>query len=151
MSYGLDGKLEDPWPGLRQQYGSSLVNANVDTQLLLLRGDDFLTWAAKLYTIEGALLPIFREAVSFDLLKRLYWDQSFRLNADTWPTEMRAVLHMWDDIYWQLFSTVRSDIDFLIQAHAGDPKLDMYYVDFDKEYPDPSNEPLQPVARSNNV
>jgi hypothetical protein len=61
---------------------------------------------------------------------------------------MRAVLHMWDDIYWQLFSTVRSDIDFLIQVHADDPRLDLYYVDFDKEYPDPSNEELQPVSQS---
>ena len=138
---------EDPLSGLREQYGSSLVDANVDTQLLLLRGDDFLTWAANLYTVEGALLPIFGESVPFDLLRHLYWEQTFRLNSETWPSEMRAVLHMWDDIYWQLFSTARSDIDFLVQAHAGDPRLDMYYVDFDKEYPDPSNEELQPVSQ----
>ncbi len=136
---------EDPLPGLREQYGSSLVDANVATQLLLLRGDDFLTWAAELYTVEGAFLPILRESVPFNLLKCLYWDQTFRLTSDTWPSEMRAVLNMWDDIYWELFSTVRSDIDFIIQFHAGDPRLNMFYVDFDKEYPDPSNEELRPV------
>jgi hypothetical protein len=58
---------------------------------------------------------------------------------------MRAVLHMWDDIYWQLFSVNRSDIDLLVRAHIGDPKLEMYFVDFDREYPDPSNQKL-PLA-----
>jgi len=29
---------------------------------------------------------------------------------------MRAVLQMWDDIYWQLFTTEYSDIEILIRA-----------------------------------
>ena len=146
VTYGSHGKIEDPLPELREQYGFSLVDADVKTQLLLLRGDDFYTWAAHFYAIGGAFLPILREPVSFNDLKRLYWDSTFQLTSDTWPAEMRAVLHMWDDIYWQLFSTERSDIDFLIQAHAGDPNLGLYYVEFDKEYPNPSNTPLQPVT-----
>jgi hypothetical protein len=50
---------------------------------------------------------------------------------------------MWDDIYWQLFTTERSDLDALMRAHTGDPKLEMYFVDLDREYPDPSNQQLQ--------
>jgi hypothetical protein len=50
---------------------------------------------------------------------------------------------MYDDIYWQLFSTERSDLDALLRAHAGDPKLKMYFVDFDREYPKPSDQDLQ--------
>jgi len=61
---------------------------------------------------------------------------------------MRALLHMWDDIYWQLFTTERSDLDFLIRAHAGDTRLKMYYVDFDREFPDPSNLELKVAALS---
>ena len=55
---------------------------------------------------------------------------------------------MWDDIYWQLFTTDRSDLRILIRAHAGDPKLKMCFVDFDREYPDPTNQELQPAFLS---
>jgi hypothetical protein len=146
VSYDEQGRLEDPEPRLRETYGASLLAFDVRTQLLVLRGDDFLAWGADLRVYEGALLPIFREIPSFDLLKRLYWDRTFQLSAATWPPTMRAVLHMWDDIYWQLFSAVASDIDELVRVHSADPKLRMYYVDIDREYPDPSNEELRPVV-----
>ena len=101
-----------------------------------------------MYFCEGAFLPIFRAPPTFDLLKRLYWSRDFRLTSDTCPSEMRAVLHMWDGIYWQLFTTERTDLDILIRVHSGDPKLKMYTVDFDREYPDPSNQELQIAALS---
>ena len=97
---------------------------------------------------EGALLPIFREPPTFRFLKRLYWGRNFRLTSETWPRQMRALLHMWDDIYWQLFTTESADLDHLLRAHAGDSKLKMYFVDLDREYPDPSNQPLRPAAFS---
>jgi hypothetical protein len=136
-------KLVHPMLGLREQYGSSLVKADLDSQLLLLRGDDFGRWGASMYFCEGAFLPIFRHQPSFDLLKTLYWNRGFRLTSESWPGQMRAILHMYDDIYWQLFSTERSDLDALLRAHAGDPKLKMYFVDFDREYPKPSDQDLQ--------
>ncbi|HEX8237899.1 MAG TPA: hypothetical protein VF600_18305 [Abditibacteriaceae bacterium] len=148
VSFDLNGNREDPVPHLRERYGTSLMGADVDSKLLLLCGDDFLKWAVHSYHVEGAFLPIFNEVPSFDDLKRVYWEQDFSLSSVSWPSGMRALLHMWDDIYWQLFSTERSDIDFLVQTHAGDPRLEMYYVDFDKEYPDPSNQPLEPVITS---
>ncbi len=43
----------------------------------------------------------------------------------------------------QLFTTESADLDILIRAHGGDPKVKMYRVDFDREYPDPSNQELQ--------
>jgi hypothetical protein len=51
-------------------------------------------------------------------------------------------------IYWQLFTTEHTDLNALIRAHTGDPKLKMYSVDFDREYPDPSNQELQIAALS---
>ena|SRR5215469_3240411 len=139
---------EDPMPGLREQFGSSLLAADVKSQLMLLRGDDFAKWGASLDFCEGALLPIFPEPPAFELLNRLFWGRDFRLTSDTWPAGMRAVLHMWDDIYWQYFTTDRPDLDILMQAHAGDPKLEMFFVDLDREYPDPSNQELQPAVLS---
>ena len=137
------GSYEDPMPGLREQFGSSLIAA--DSQFLLLHGDGFARWGNSLYFCEGALLPIFRETPDFKLVRRLYHDD---LISATWPGHMRALLHMWDDIYWQLFTTERSDLDFLIRAHAGDTRLKMYYVDFDREFPDPSNLELKVAALS---
>jgi hypothetical protein len=55
---------------------------------------------------------------------------------------------MWDDMYWQMFTTAPGDLDLLIRAPSGDPKLKMYFVEFDSEYPEPSNEELQPAAYS---
>ena len=148
VSYDVKMQLEDPMPGLRQRFGSSLVGADLDSQLMLLNGDDFLAWGASMHFCEGAFLPIFPERPAFGLLKSLYWSRDFRLTSDTWPKRMRAVLHMWDDIYWQLFTADPADLDILIRAHANDPKLKMYFVDLDREYPDPSNEELQPAASS---
>ncbi len=143
VSLNENGTLDDPIPQLRERFGSSLFATDLDSQLMLLRGDDFAAWGASLYSSEGAFLPIFKETPTFTLLKRLYWSRDFRLTSDTWPSQMRAVLHMWDDVYWQLFTTNREDLDVLIRVHTGDPKLKMYSVDFDREYPDPSNNELQ--------
>lgn len=143
VEYNEKGTRDDPIPQLREEFGASLLDADPASQLMLLRGDDFASWGAALHFCEGAFLPIFPEPPKFELLKQLYWGRDFRLTSDTWPNRMRAVLHMWDDIYWQLFSTERTDIDCLIRAHANDPKLEMYFVDIDREYPDPSNEELQ--------
>src|SRR5215469_8564941 len=118
----------------QEQFGSSLFAADIKNNLILLRGDDFLQWGASLHFHQAALLPIFREPPAFDLLKRLYGVSNFRLRSKTWPTQMRAVLHLWDDIYWQYFTTDRSNLDVLIRAHAGDSKLKMYFVDLDREY-----------------
>jgi hypothetical protein len=147
VCYDENGKLEDPEPELREKFGASLIAADLKSQLMLLRGDDFDTWGPTMYFCEGAFLPIFAELPTFDLLKRL-WNRDFRLTSDTWPSQMRAAFHMWDDIYWQLFTINRSDLDVLIQAHTGDPKLKMYFVDFDREFPDPSNQPLQLATRT---
>jgi hypothetical protein len=145
-SYDEKGKLEDPLPGLREEYGGSLIAADVENQLMVLRGDDFESWGAPMYFCEGAFLPIFKEQPAFDMVKRLYWGRDFRLTADTWPSQMRAVMHMWDDIYWQLFTTEPTDLKMLLEAHAGDQKLRMFFVDFDREFPDPSNQKLQPAS-----
>lgn len=145
ICYDERGQLEDPMIKLRQLYGASLLAADVKTQLAILRGDDFLEWGAELRVYQGALLPIFREIPPFDLLGRLFWDRTSRLSAATWPPAMRAVLHMWDDLYWQCFSTVASDVDALARAHRGDAKLRMFHVDLDLEYPDPSNQELRPL------
>jgi hypothetical protein len=146
VSYDEGLNREDPMPALRGQFGSSLFAADVDSQLMLLRGEDFTRWGASMYCFEGAFLPIFRKRPTFELLKRLYWDHEFRLTSETWPGELTSVLHMWDDIYWQIFTTERTDLDVLLRVHSGDPILKIYWVDFDREYPDPSNKELLPAT-----
>lgn len=146
VSIGENGTVKDPLPGLRRTYGSALIAADVRRHLVLIHGSEFDQWAAAVSFCEGAFLPIFREAPTFELANRLYWDRDFRLTTASWPSGMRGLLHMWDGIYWQLFSTVRSEVTALVRAHAGDPKARMCYVDLDREYPDPSNGELQPAT-----
>ena len=93
--------------------------------------------------LRGALLPVLHEATPFENLRRLYWDLTFRLTSDTWPVQMRALLHMWDGVFWQLFTTEESDVDTLVRAHSSDPKVKMFFVHLDREYPDPSNAELK--------
>jgi hypothetical protein len=142
VTYGENG-LEDPLPGLREAYGQSLVKVDLDTQMAILKGDDFLEWGAAYYAVGGALLPIFSEVPSPEVLNDLFWSRTFRLTPATWPETCRAILHMWDDIYWQLFTTVRRDVEQLLAAHSADSRLGIYFVDLEKEYPEPSNLALE--------
>lgn len=142
------GEVEDPLPGHRAQYGSALLAADVKSPFALLRGGDFARWGKAVSFCEGALLPIFREAPSFELLTRLYYGRDFRLTPETWPATIRAVLQMGDGVYWQMFTTERSDVNAVIRTHEGDPKLKMYVVDLEREYPDPNNQELEIAALS---
>jgi hypothetical protein len=143
VTINAKGEVEDPLPGLRAQYGSALLAADVKNQFALLGGDDFCRWGKAVSSCQGALLPIFRDAPSFASLTQLYYGRDFRLTSETWPTKMRALLQLWDGRYWQIFTTEQADVDALIRAHAGDPKFKLYRVDLKREYPDPSNQELE--------
>ena len=145
VEYDGDTRV-DPLPKLRAEFGASLVAVDIDSQALLLQGDDFERWGPTIHFFEAAFMPVFRERPSGDCLAKLFSDINFRLTSESWPAQMRCVVHMWDDIYWQLFSAERSDIDLLLAAHAGDPRLKMYFVDIDSEFPDPSGRKLEPAT-----
>ena len=138
--------LVDPLPGLRKYYGEDLVNADVESQLVVTRGSGFADWGREAHYQEGAFLPVFVEVPSFGELKRLFWQRDFTLSCDTWPAQMKFVLQMWDDIYWQFFSRDKADIDLLIETHRADARLKLFWVDFDREYPDPSNGELRAAS-----
>ena len=150
VSYDFDQNgqlaLTDPLPGLRAHYGDSLVEADVPSQLMIVRGSGFADWGSQAHFQEGVFLPIFREVPSFEELKPLFWQRDFKLTSDTWPQQMNFVLQMWDDIYWQFFSTDKADVDLFIEKHRADSKLKLFWVDFDSEYPDPSNGELRAVS-----
>lgn len=146
LSLDEEGNPEDPLPSLGERFGTSLLAVDVKQQLALLRGDDLEQWGAEIRVVEGALLPVFRDLPPpFEAVGRLF-RRDPGLTSATWPPGLRAVIQMWDDIYWQLFTTERADVDALIRAHAGDPALAMFFVELDREFPDPSNDPLRPAA-----
>jgi len=145
VSYA-NGGITDPIPGLRNSHGPDFYDADLKTQLLMICAEGFATWAPTFHSCEGAFLPLFREAPSFELLGRLFWDRDFVLSSDTWPSGMRSLLHNWDDMFWQLFSIENADIDLLIRSHSTDSKLKMFVVDLDREFPEPSNEDLAPAT-----
>ena len=145
LSYGQDGQLVDPLPRLRELYGPSLLDADISSQIMLLDGDGFEQWSEWMRNDGWAFLPVFQDRPSYAVLRQVFWGHP-RLDSESWPANMRALLHLRDGVYWQCFSIDRADIDVLVRAHAGDPKLDIYYVDFDCEYPDPSGQELQPAT-----
>jgi hypothetical protein len=148
ISHDENGNVEDPTPWLREQFGASLLSVDRDAQLIFLNGDDFENWASTMNFCEGAFLPAFSNPPAMDFLKEFYWNNDYQFTSDTWPNALEVFLHMWDDVYWELYTPHRSYIDTLLRAHTGDPTLYTYFVDFDREYPDPSNEELRPAALS---
>ena len=74
LRLGDDGEYEDPVLGLRERFGPSLVTADVKTQLMLLNGNGFADWAPDVHFTQGTLLPVFRTAPPFDVLKRVFWE-----------------------------------------------------------------------------
>jgi hypothetical protein len=131
---------------LKERFGAALKDADVRTQLMLLEGDKFDEWAPKF--ADAGLFVLYERAPQFHHVKELVWSRSFHLSEGNWPKGMTSLVHLWDDIYWQFFTTNPADIDVLIQAHREDPRLHMYFVDIDAEYPDPSNKPLTPVLQT---
>ena len=128
------------------RYGPHLHDADVKTQLLMVRAEGFSSWAPTFHSDEGATLAVFREPPPYSLVQRMFWDPDSRLCSESWPAGMRSLLHNWDDVFWQLFTVEPADIDLLTRSHSADPTLKMYFVDLDREFPDPSNEELVPVV-----
>ena len=139
LTFGI-GLNHDPMESLREAYGQSLCDAFLESQTMILRGDGFPIWGPKEDFWEGASLPIFDSPPPHSLLKRLYWSRNYQLSPDTWPTELRAVVTMWDDIFWELYSPDKADVEALVRAHQGDPKLEMYWVSLDPDGPAPRSE-----------
>ena len=132
---------------LRARLGSGLEGVDIERLLALVRGSSFPMWAPQARSHQAEFIPVFKELPSPQFRKRFH-SASVKLRSSKWPKEMRALVHMWDDAYWQLFTTERTDINALIRAHSRDPKLKMYTVDFDLEYPEPGNTKLQPATLS---
>jgi len=56
-----------------------------------------------------------------------------------------TLMHSWDGVFWQIFSSHPGVISQLIKQHCDDKKLAVYCVNFAMEYPNPSNQKLQLV------
>jgi len=133
------GQVIPQRPHLEEEYGESLVDLDEERQLMLLDGSRFLSWASKFRCQEGEFLPVFEEAPKFELLETLFWRSDEDIQAGRWPQEMRSLIYMWDDIYWEYFSTRRADVETLIATHYGDDRLSLHISDISVDYPEPRN------------
>lgn len=141
-------KFRDPEQELKCRFGDDLYAHDTKRQTVILRGGSFSKWAPQLRSCEGMLVYVFGQAPSFELLETLS-SREFSLTPFSWPNELRAVLHNWDDMYWQVFTNEPSDIECLVRYHFDNPRLKMFLVDMDLEFPSPSNRELQPVISVN--
>lgn len=137
--------IEDPIQALRERYGPDFLAANLQRQTLLLRWAAFELWAVSKLSNEGFAVDVFKGPLSSGDADRLFRPNGLRSISGHWRPNQQAIIHCWDDIYWQMFTTDRSAINELIRIHDGDAKLKLYAVDFAHEFPEPSNRELQPA------
>jgi hypothetical protein len=62
-----------------------------------------------------------------------------------WRDGLHCVLHNFDGVYWELFSTDQGDYRKLLETHSQNGALTMYWVDFQADYPTPRNFELRPA------
>ncbi|MDJ0847384.1 MAG: hypothetical protein QNK04_03280 [Myxococcota bacterium] len=148
FSGGLDesGNRVEQRPLLEARYGRHLAACDEQHQLMLLRGSGFMSWGRSRDFCQGAFLPVFDEAPSSDTLHQLFRGSDAEIRSGAWPDPMRALIHMWDDIYWEYYSREPSDIDRLLLAHQDDRNLTLHGVDIREDYPNPRDVEL-PAAR----
>jgi len=130
---------------LHERFGAELEELDFERRTAFVRGSSFPAWAPNAHSIQADLIRIFDRVPSPQCRKRLD-SAAFRLRPSKWPKELRAVIQMWDDIYWQLFTPVESYIETLISSHSNDPLLKAYHVDLTDEFPEPGDKKLRPVC-----
>ena len=131
---------------LGARYGRHVAACDEQRQLILLQGSGFMSWGMDRRFCQGAFVPLFGEAPSFDTVDELFRGSDEAIRSGAWPDEMRALMYMWDDIYWEYYTREPSDIDRLLLAHQDDRNLKLYRVDIGEDYPNPREVEL-PVAR----
>jgi hypothetical protein len=131
---------------LRERFGASLARIARKEQYVLLRTDKIRDWSDSIEGFEGGFYPIFSRRPIASEIKAVYGASTVKLKARNISRDIRAVIDNWDGIYWQYFSRTAGDLEALISHHLRDPMLDIFYVEFDEEFPDPSNKPLRRVA-----
>jgi len=125
-----------------QALGRSIAAMDMERQLMVLQAATFNEWGKELHFFHGALIPVFWEIPDTELLRKFYWDETYMLSSANWPPPLRAVLHLYDDVYWELYSSLEADLQNFIRVHRDNPRLRLYHVELDAEYPTPSNKPL---------
>jgi hypothetical protein len=66
--------------------------------------------------------------------------EQFTLNDST-----QLCIQNWDGIYWQIFDKNPTTINILRDYHSSDSQLELYLVNYEQEFPDPSDLPLERV------
>ena len=130
---------------LHERFGAELEELDFERRTAFVRGSSFPAWAPNAHSIQAEFIRIFDRVPSPQSRKRLD-SPHFKLKPSKWPKELRAVIHMWDDIYWQLFTPDPSYIHTLISRHSNDPLLKAYHVDLNDDFPEPGDKKLRPVC-----
>ena len=63
-----------------------------------------------------------------------------------WPPSLHCLLHCWDGIYWEIFTTDESELRELLKAHRDRAALQIFHVDFALDYPNPVRTELKPAT-----
>jgi hypothetical protein len=119
-----------------------MIWANGDTSLILHHARVLERRGRSMQEFEGNTLLLYAEPPP----ETLSWEEYLCIAGHgerSYPAAIRTVLHNFDGIYWEIYSTDPSDLDLLISEHRGNDALQMFRVEFGADFPTPGNRSLQ--------
>ena len=121
-------------------YGAHLLEVCDKSQVALISGERFRKWMAESNVYEG----FFHMVVRLEEEREGWTDDIYHsLNTRTWPSWLVAVIHMWDDSYWEFYSREKALVDGFFELHRLNQSLDLFRVELDLDFPDPRNTTLE--------
>jgi hypothetical protein len=117
---------------------AGLVWANGETSLVLHRAKVLARRGRRMQEFEGNTLFLFAEPP----LDALAWDEylaMFGYGGRSYPSGMIGVLHNFDGIYWEYYSSDQTELDRLLLQHRQSKSLQIYQVEFGADFPTPRN------------
>jgi len=130
---------------LRLEHGQSLVWANGKSSLLVFSASVLESLGPRMEEGEGNLLLIYDSPPPETMTFADSWNFSPRRKPNRkhprnrWREGLHCVIHNWDGIYWELFTVDEQECVRLLDEHRDNRALTPYWVDFDKDFPDPRN------------
>lgn len=141
----LDGKIvaldfysmigQDPLPELKEKYGNAIKRVDEENHVVFLDGSLVSLWAHSVLVSEFASLAVFKKCPEGSLTQSLFRSLHFKLSSANWPDSLLLAIHMWEDVYWQIFAPEGNVLNDMVKGLSvqGDC-FEIYETNLENEY-----------------
>lgn len=112
-------------------------------QVAVYKVNELASWSRSVSPSEGACYKFYTKQPDYRNFTRK--DYISYVRTVMWPLHTHSIIHMWDDVYWELFTRSKAVARSFAKYHASTGKSDVYKVDFARDYPNPTNDRLEPI------